>query len=820
MGDQPQITNTITTNVPIQGQQNSNPYNYLDIVIGTQIVSQLSKMTSKNGINLTNVGILLATISLWEIKSGVKDVVQFVKNNYKPIFLGVYSGFRSGFSYLYNLRMQNKEIFMNHQLIYETVKYWKNVYELDVIKEFMGCLVYFLHMKHNEGITVEYTISNEKKIEIVNMDNNKITETYNNIVIKYGDIDIKIKNEIEIQYDNNKKNIVQFSTSVVEKNEKVELDNHKIKYVHELIDDPIIHFYLKSLFNHHVKENIISSDKLIVQKIDVIKDIDVIHKIDTSKTNYSIINENMYYYHNGLANHKVEYFILAVLKYHFPNLVLYVGLFETTYLMQMIYSTNPKSEIIINGKLQFFDLELDIPKELLDKINKYDNNIYKTIIRCYYTLRVYNYNNAKEYINLEINTYLTYTNTILYKSLQKHKINLPENNFKHVSCNVAIHINTLTVKHISTNKSVLGFNKDIDVVNTNTPSKKSLTFECHSLLNSEDQFYEFIKQVKDLSKIIHSSSSDVDVFRIQLTKQVNKTEIDCPKYLAWQELKSIFVNPENKQEKQIPNELWNIPDKTIIKETIEKKIEISKVNNGHKSFDTMYLKKNDEKKLLSVISKFHTKKEMLKSLGLPNKCCILFDGKPGTGKSSSILTIASYLKKNIYYMSFSNIETNSDLQLMFNHVITNCNGGIIVMEDIDAIGNFIHNRETHQIKEDCQNDELSLAYFLNLLQGTITPDGLIFIATTNHLNVLDPAFYRDGRFDVKITMTECDVYQLNKIYEKFIGRTIPDKYYDLLVSKKITPATFIFHVKDYMDDLDYTDEDILGKWIQPEFEFI
>jgi len=206
-------------------------------------------------------------------------------------------------------------------------------------------------------------------------------------------------------------------------------------------------------------------------------------------------------------------------------------------------------------------------------------------------------------------------------------------------------------------------------------------------------------------------------------------------------------------------------------------------------------------------------------------------------------------------MSFQNVKTNEDFQFMVNHVVKNCNGGICVVEDIDAIGNFAHERFTKiETTEDdfvkigfrgkldkankvninkvdtskvdtskvdtnttetmeMGTNDLSLAYFLNLLQGTITPDGLIFIATTNHLDKLDPAFYRDGRFDVKIKMTEADAYQLQKIYNKFIGRSIPEMYMDILVKKKITPATFIFTIKDYICDNEYTDETILSSWL-------
>ena len=98
----------------------------------------------------------------------------------------------------------------------------------------------------------------------------------------------------------------------------------------------------------------------------------------------------------------------------------------------------------------------------------------------------------------------------------------------------------------------------------------------------------------------------------------------------------------------IIKELSNIPPKTLTETTIKKEIKSEVVNTDFKSFDTMYLREADEKKLLSVLTKFKSNKELLKSLGLPNKLCVMLDGLPGTGKSSTILTIASYLKKDIF----------------------------------------------------------------------------------------------------------------------------------------------------------------------------
>ena len=313
--------------------------------------------------------------------------------------------------------------------------------------------------------------------------------------------------------------------------------------------------------------------------------------------------------------------------------------------------------------------------------------------------------------------------------------------------------------------------------------------------------------------------NEISICKIKLEKTTSKKEIPNPEYQAYLEKKELLENIKLEKSDVLVKELANIPGKTIWEIEIKKEVKTQHVNSGYKTFDTMYLRDTDEKKLLSVLSKFKSNKELLKSLGLPNKLCVLLDGLPGTGKSSTILTIASYLKKDIYYLSFGDtIETNEDLQMIFDHVVKNCNGGIIVAEDIDAVGTLLHNRTgtntNTNIKDmdETPTQKLSLAYVLNLLQGTITPDNLIFIATTNHIEKLDPAFYRHGRFDARITFKLADHFQLNKIYYKFFNRNIPADLLKLIPENKFTPAQFIFTIKDYISE-DFPDEVILSDFL-------
>ena len=86
--------------------------------------------------------------------------------------------------------------------------------------------------------------------------------------------------------------------------------------------------------------------------------------------------------------------------------------------------------------------------------------------------------------------------------------------------------------------------------------------------------------------------------------------------------------------------------------------------------------------------------------GLPDKLGIFLHGLPGTGKTSTILAIASFLKKDIYYVDLKTIETDEELTSVFNHINdVSANGGIVVIEDIDAMTDVVLDRSNINISK-------------------------------------------------------------------------------------------------------------------------
>ena len=161
-----------------------------------------------------------------------------------------------------------------------------------------------------------------------------------------------------------------------------------------------------------------------------------------------------------------------------------------------------------------------------------------------------------------------------------------------------------------------------------------------------------------------------------------------------------------------------------------------------RNLSTIYLE--NKNKIFESINVWQNSEEFYRERGIPYKLGILLYGEPGTGKSSLVHAIASELNKDVIVLTAGAI-LNGKLN-KYNMVCCNT-PPIIVIEEIDTI---VSSRQ--QDKELSENQKSILSELLNFLDGPSSPDSCVVIATTNHIEKLDPAIIRSGRFDIKIHM--------------------------------------------------------------------
>lgn len=164
--------------------------------------------------------------------------------------------------------------------------------------------------------------------------------------------------------------------------------------------------------------------------------------------------------------------------------------------------------------------------------------------------------------------------------------------------------------------------------------------------------------------------------------------------------------------------------------------------------ESVVLNGDTKTEIVERISRFFNSKKWYADRGIPYRQAFLFKGAPGTGKTSSIFAFASHFSSPIYIMSLNEIRNDSLLLRLVSDIMPR---SFVVIEDIDAI-----DKAATQVRNnpDLQNDSneyvsngVSLAGILNAIDGISTPEGVVFILTSNYPEKLDSALLRDGRIN-------------------------------------------------------------------------
>ena len=201
-----------------------------------------------------------------------------------------------------------------------------------------------------------------------------------------------------------------------------------------------------------------------------------------------------------------------------------------------------------------------------------------------------------------------------------------------------------------------------------------------------------------------------------------------------------------------------------------------------------------EKEILDYITKFKSSETQKKFMerGIPYKKNIMFEGYPGTGKTSLVFSLASELDCNVAIINFSRDMDDNNFMRAIRRLPKNC---ILVLEDIDVL--FKERKEN-----DGNKSSISFSALLNTLDGLAFRQGMITIMTTNYLCNLDSALKRPGRIDKILHFGTATKGQTEHMYHKFF----PDKeaefgeFWKKIRHCKYTTAILQQYLIWYMED--------------------
>ena len=150
------------------------------------------------------------------------------------------------------------------------------------------------------------------------------------------------------------------------------------------------------------------------------------------------------------------------------------------------------------------------------------------------------------------------------------------------------------------------------------------------------------------------------------------------------------------------------------------------------SWDDVVLSAGMARDIRTNVQAFFHNPERYQQLGIPHRRGFVFAGPPGCGKTLTLKTLA-YNTSAKFITVLGKADVVDDIISYALHLAEKYTPAVVLLEDLDRI---------------VQTKGISLSHLLNLLDGLRALNGVLFIATCNEPDKLDPALiHRPSRFD-------------------------------------------------------------------------
>lgn len=212
-----------------------------------------------------------------------------------------------------------------------------------------------------------------------------------------------------------------------------------------------------------------------------------------------------------------------------------------------------------------------------------------------------------------------------------------------------------------------------------------------------------------------------------------------------------------------------------------------------RDLDTVFLPEAQKARVVEDVQAFVEARDTYRQRGTPYRRGYLFEGPPGTGKTSLIFALAGLLGRSVYVINLATVAGDNDLLAAVNEVGSD---GVVVIEDIDA-AEITKDRAAavaapvavpNGVPVAAGAQRLTLSGLLNAIDGVASREGRVLFVTSNHPDSLDAALLRAGRIDVRERIAPLAHNEAWRMFRAFRPDASPAEFARLVATRLPMPA--------------------------------